>query len=132
MVVCSLEDYLPAFVGGLLIGISATLNLLMLGRITGLSGIFNSLFMYDIQGGFYWKYAFFTGLISASLSLYYASDNGTFYNESFNLTFFDPNGTPQLHIIGWIIGGFLVGLGTKMGNGCTSGHGICGLPRFSK
>ena len=37
----------------------------------------------------------------------------------------------DLNIIGWIIGGILVGVGTKLGNGCTSGHGICGLPRLS-
>lgn len=131
MVVCSLEDYLPAFCGGLLIGLSATLNLITLGRITGLSGIFNSLYTLDIQGGFYWKYAFFAGLISSSLSLYYASDDGTFVNDEFSLTFFDKNGSNELHIVGWIIGGLLVGFGTKLGNGCTSGHGICGLPRFS-
>jgi len=70
-------------------------------------------------------------LISSSLSLYYASDDGTFVNDTFSLTFFDKNGSNELHIVGWVIGGFLVGFGTKLGNGCTSGHGICGLPRFS-
>ena len=134
MVVCSLQDYLPAFVGGLFIGTSATLNLLFTGRITGLSGIFNSLFKFDIGGGFYWKYAFFVGLLSGSLPLYWGSSNGSYLiSDSFVLTLFDPNeySTKDLNIAGWIIGGFLVGLGTKLGNGCTSGHGICGLPRLS-
>jgi len=131
MVVASAEDYLPAFFGGVLIGISASLNLLLMGRITGLSGIFNSLYNLDIAGGFYWKYAFFSGLISSSLALYYASDEGTFTNGTFTITFFDKNGSNELHIVGWVIGGFCVGFGTKLGNGCTSGHGICGLPRFS-
>lgn len=78
MVVCSAEDYLPAFFGGVLIGISSSLNLFFTGRITGLSGLFFSLIKFDIPGGFYWKYAFFVGLISGALPLYYGSDNGKY------------------------------------------------------
>ena len=131
MVVVSLEDYLPALLGGLLIGISASLNLFLMGRITGLSGIFNSLFWIDIAGGFYWKLAFFSGLISSSMLLYFLSTDGSFTFDNFKITLFDKDGSSELNNFGWILGGFLVGFGTKLGNGCTSGHGICGLAWLS-
>jgi uncharacterized membrane protein YedE/YeeE len=133
MVVASVVDYLSAFVGGLLIGLTATLNLWIMGRITGMSGIFGSLIKFDIKGGFYWKYAFFVGLFTAGLPLWYASEDGAWYTSRFTLVLFDSSkvASADLHIVGWVVGGLLVGFGTKLGNGCTSGHGICGLPRLS-
>ncbi len=51
----------------------------------------------------------------------------------YEIIIFDSNqfAAKNLSFWGWIVGGFLVGFGTKMGNGCTSGHGVCGIPRFS-
>ena len=89
MVVCSFEDYVPAIVGGILIGLSASLNLYFTGRITGLSGIFGTLIKYDLSGGFYWKFAFFVGLLSGALPLYYGSTDGAYINSKFTLRFFD-------------------------------------------
>ena len=134
MVVCTVTDYLSAFIGGLFIGLSATLNLLFLGRITGLSGMFNSIVKFDWPAGFYWKYAFVTGMITVAVPMrFLAGDDGTYSFGDWDIVLFDTNwvASADLHWTGWIIGGFLVGIGTKMGNGCTSGHGICGLARLS-
>ena len=54
-------------------------------------------------------------------------------NDSLVIKLFDPDLYASLNLnrYGWLLGGFLVGFGTKMGNGCTSGHGVCGIPRLS-
>ena len=59
--------------------------------------------------------------------LYFLSTDGSFTFDNFKITLFDKDGSSELNNFGWILGGFLVGFGTKLGNGCTSGHGICGL-----
>lgn len=63
--------------------------------------------------------------------LYFLSTDGRLTFDNFTITLFDKDGSGELNIFGWILGGFLVGFGTKLGNGCTSGHGICGLARLS-
>lgn len=127
-------ELVAALVGGLLIGLATTLNLITYGRITGNSSVFNTLIKFNIKEGLLWKYSFFTGLISGGYLLYLTTDKGRWKNDSFTLYFFDPMNVAigDLHVVGWIIGGILVGIGTKMGNGCTSGHGVCGIPRLSK
>jgi len=101
--------------GGLLIGLSAVLLMGSLGRIAGISGIFRSMFS-DIAG---WQAMFLLGLLGGTLLtvLLGGFDPGT-------VTF---PGNP----VTTVAGGLLVGIGTTLGAGCTSGHGICGLARVS-
>lgn len=126
-------DLISALIGGILIGLAATLNLITYGRITGNSSIFNTLIKFSIKNGLKWKFSFFSGLTCAGYIIYISTDKGKWQNDSFTLYFFDPIqiAIGDLHVVGWILGGLLVGVGTKMGNGCTSGHGVCGIPRLS-
>lgn len=106
-----------ALAGGLLIGTSASLLLLVNGRIAGISGIVAGLFQRDFRE-VAWRAAFVVGVVVAPL-LY--------------RVLFGP-GTPVTFdaSMGAIIaGGLLVGFGTRLGSGCTSGHGVCGLSRAS-
>jgi uncharacterized membrane protein YedE/YeeE len=64
MVFWSNQDVIAALIGGTLIAISTSLNLLLYGRITGLSGAFNSIIRFDKEAGMHWKYVFFTALIT--------------------------------------------------------------------
>ena len=109
-------DPVSAAIGGALIGLAATLLMLLTGRIAGIAGIFGDLV--DLAGGDrVWRLAFVVGLIAAPLAL--AAAGHTLR-------------TPAMP--GWpivVIAGLLVGFGTRLGNGCTSGHGICGIARLS-
>lgn len=109
---------LTGAVGGLMIGLSATFMMLFLGRVTGISGIFGGLVV-PRQGETAWRIVFVLGLLSGGAVL------GLFYPQAFPKDFNQPL---------WIVGmaGLLVGFGTRLGSGCTSGHGICGLARFSQ
>ena len=113
-----MTDFTPlaGAAGGLLIGLSAVLLMGSLGRIAGISGIFRALFT-GIAG---WQALFLLGLLA-----------GTALTAI--LGGFDPStitfpGNPATTVIG----GLLVGAGTVLGSGCTSGHGICGLARISQ
>jgi uncharacterized membrane protein YedE/YeeE len=108
---------LSAAIGGGLIGLSAVLLMLLTGRIAGISGIFGGLlnFRDDDRD---WRIAFIAGLILAPLIAGWIGHAMP---------------TPKLPA-SWtvIIGaGLLVGFGTRLGSGCTSGHGICGIARLS-
>jgi len=106
-----------ALAGGLLIGLAAALLLLVNGRIAGISGIIGSLLPKPPKGDSAWRLAFAGGLLAAPLlySLFAA--------------------LPASQVdAGWgtlVIAGLLVGFGTRLGSGCTSGHGVCGLSRLS-
>ncbi|MBM7035716.1 YeeE/YedE family protein [Vibrio ulleungensis] len=104
--------------GGMLLGVSATILLLINGKIAGISGILAGL-LAKKPNDFSWRLIFVAGLIGggALASTFFGADIPTSYSSS----------TPLL-----IVAGLLVGVGTKLGNGCTSGHGICGMGRFSK
>jgi uncharacterized membrane protein YedE/YeeE len=106
---------LSALLGGALIGTAATLLLWSLGRIAGVSGIVNSVL--ERRQGRGWRLAFVIGLVAAAWAWFALSDVPP--RVGFPL--------PWL-----VIGGLLVGFGTRIGGGCTSGHGICGLARLSK
>jgi uncharacterized membrane protein YedE/YeeE len=126
MVNVKTEDLVAAVIGGVLIGLATTLNLATYGRITGNSSIFNTLIKVDMKEGFKWKFSFFSGLTVASMILYLSTNgNNQWKSDDFTLTLFDPIEVAigGLHVGGWILGGVLVGIGTRMGNGCTSGHG---------
>ncbi len=106
--------------GGVLIGLAAALMIALLGRVTGISGIFGSLLQADTwrqwsQWG--WRAAFVLGLILAPLLW----------------QLFAPLPAMQMPDNPWVIviAGLLVGFGTRLGSGCTSGHGVCGLSRLS-
>ena len=114
-----MEYFTPisATIGGLLIGISSTLLLLLNGRIAGISGIAGRLTLFK-KDDTSWRFIFLAGLIAGS-AIYRMTDYSI---ESIEII----ASIPVL-----IIGGLLTGLGTTIGNGCTSGHGICGLARLS-
>lgn len=111
------EAWIPALAGGVLIGLSAVLLLWLNGRIAGISGIMNGVLL-PKSGETSWRIAFLLGLIAAA-GLYIAFVPGA------------PQPRQGFSTTGLIIAGLLVGFGTSMGNGCTSGHGVCGLGRFS-
>jgi uncharacterized protein len=101
-------DPVAAAIGGALIGLSAILLMLLTGRIAGISGILG-----DLAGGDRaWRIAFLAGLIAAPLALGLKAP-----------------AMPSLAVVA--VAGLLVGFGTRLGSGCTSGHGICGIARLS-
>tara|TARA_Y100000591_G_C21481539_1_gene520730 strand:- start:99 stop:509 length:411 start_codon:yes stop_codon:yes gene_type:complete len=113
-----MEKFLPPLIGGILIGLSSTMILFFLGKIAGVSGILGS-FLSNPKSSHNWKISFLMGLVFGGLILKIWSPKFFTYSLNFN-------------IIQVIIAGFLVGFGTRLGSGCTSGHGVSGLPRLSK
>ncbi|MBN9604448.1 MAG: YeeE/YedE family protein [Afipia felis] len=109
-------SYWPSLAGGMLIGLSAVLLLIVNGRIAGISGIVGRL-LDGQQIGL--NAAFLAGLLLGPWL--YATATGHL-----------PRVTIVASIPVLVLAGLLVGLGTRMGSGCTSGHGILGLARFSK
>lgn len=111
-----------ALAGGGLIGLAAGLLLTGLGRIAGISGIFAGLFQSrQIDNG--WRWAFILGLMLSPWLLQGLRPEMAVFPEV-NIT----------HPLQWLVlavAGLLVGYGTRMANGCTSGHGVCGLARLS-
>jgi hypothetical protein len=115
-----LPAYLQAFLGGLMIGAAALLLLAGLGRIAGISGILGSAMDWQGQGPQrFWRLAFLGGLILAPVGLI-----GLGWGRV----------APPLesNLIILVLAGLAVGYGTRLGSGCTSGHAVCGLARFSK
>ena len=110
-------NWMTALIGGILIGISSTIMLAWNGRITGISGMVHGL-VTPAAGEVNWRWIFLVGLIGGGALYEFGAGFGR---------------TPQLGFmpLAMIIGGLLVGFGTRMGNGCTSGHGVCGLGRLS-
>lgn len=106
-----------ALAGGLLIGLAAALFLLLNGRIAGISGILGGL-LTPSRGDALWRLAFLAGLIGAPAAWLLVTELPPIEIKA---------GYPAI-----IIAGLLVGLGTRYGSGCTSGHGVCGLSRLSK
>jgi len=103
-----------AALGGLMIGIAVAVLLLFNGRIAGISGIFAN--MLTKQSG--WRIAFIAGLAGAPwIYMLFAGQPDVVIAADYPLL---------------IAAGLLVGFGTRLGNGCTSGHGICGMARLSK
>jgi uncharacterized membrane protein YedE/YeeE len=112
-----LENVGIPLLGGMLIGAAATLLLLFYGKIFGVSGIVGGLIKNEAKD-YDWRIAIVLGFLVGGAILY-VSMPGVFTNTAIRPT------------IMTIIAGLLVGYGTSLGNGCTSGHGICGLSRFS-
>lgn len=106
-----------AALGGILIGLAAVGLMAATGRIAGISGILGGLFSKP-DGASVWRLAFLIGLMLASLATWRLMPSAFEPREGFPL--------PLL-----LIAGLLVGYGTSLGSGCTSGHGVCGLSRLS-
>lgn len=115
-----MENFTPltSTIGGLLLGVSSAIVLLFNGRIAGVSGIAGGILRWR-PGEIIWRSLFVIGLIGAGAVYYQLSP------EAFAFTI--DRSVPTM-----AVAGFLVGVGTHFGNGCTSGHGICGMSRLSK
>lgn len=111
-----MHPWLLAFAGGILIGLSAVLLMLLLGRIAGISGIASGLLAWPDDWP--WRAAFVVGLVIAPLFF-------------LAVTGHDGIGPPQVTWPWMALAGLLVGVGTRLGHGCTSGHGVCGMARLS-
>ncbi|MBO6797508.1 YeeE/YedE family protein [Maricaulis sp.] len=114
-----MENFTPwsALAGGALIGLAAVILMGANGRIAGISGIVGGLLTRS-QGDTAWRLWFVGGMVIAPLLV----------------TLSTGNAPPFLMQADWwavILGGLLVGVGTRLGSGCTSGHGVCGLSRLS-
>lgn len=115
-----MENFTPisGLIGGLLIGLAAALMLLLNGRISGISGIVGGLLApRGSDAG--WRVAFVAGLLLGALAYALATGRDALVNVQASV--------PVL-----VVAGLLVGFGTRLGSGCTSGHGLCGVARLSK
>ena len=108
---------LNSLIGGILIGIAAIIVFLVNGRIMGISGIIGNLITHKETDQISWRIIFILGVLIGPLL--------------FIIFFKEIKSEMVANTTFLILSGFLVGLGTSLGNGCTSGHGICGLSRFS-
>ena len=112
----NLHVFISALIGGICIGIASAFMMLSAGRIAGISGIaFKGVSEPQTQ---HWSLMFLLGLVLGT-ALFHLMSGLPFPGLDLSM--------PLL-----VTGGILVGFGTKLGSGCTSGHGICGLARFSK
>lgn len=116
-----MENFTPVtgLIGGIIVGIAATLLLWFNGRIAGISGIFNGMITVRRKGDVLWRFLFILGMVAGGVS------HQLFLVEEMT---YRPLGAPLWLLI---VGGIIVGYGTSMGSGCASGHGVCGLGRLS-
>ncbi len=114
-----MENFTPVsgFAGGLLIGAAASLLIVLNGRIAGISGILGGIFGAKV-GDLAWRIAFIAGIVAGPFIVGLAGGTvpGVIVDASL----------PML-----VAAGLLVGIGTRLGGGCTSGHGVCGIARLS-
>jgi uncharacterized membrane protein YedE/YeeE len=103
-------------IGGALIGLAAALLMLSAGRLAGVSGILGGMLTTGSDRA--WRLAFLAGLIAAALIGPLVGTPG-------------PARLSPSNLVLYAVAGLLVGFGSRMGNGCTSGHGVCGFARFS-
>lgn len=106
-----------AIIGGSMIGLSAMMFLLLNGRIAGISGIVGGLLGKRDSGDTAWRLLFVGGMMLAPLAWLLFGESPSIQIDA---------GFPLL-----IAAGFLVGISTRYGSGCTSGHGVCGISRLS-
>lgn len=110
-------DWIMGLGGGLLIGLAATIYLLVNGRIMGASGIIGGLVDGSGRGDWIERAALIAGLIAVPAIAAFATGGS------------ETHLTDNWAVI--VIAGLLVGVGTRLANGCTSGHGVCGISRLS-
>ena len=105
-----------ALAGGMLIGLAVAMFVLLNGRIAGISGVIGGLFK-PVKGDLAWRVMFVLGLVGAP--------------RLYALFMALPQPRIEASFGALVIAGLLVGVGTRYGSGCTSGHGVCGLARLS-
>ena len=110
-------NIINALSGGVLIGLASVFMLALLGRIAGVSGILGGLISGGNTGDRLWRVAFLLGLVAGAVicRMFLGPLPVQLQAESLQL----------------IVAGLLVGFGTRLGSGCTSGHGVCGIARLS-
>ncbi|RMG20948.1 MAG: YeeE/YedE family protein [Deltaproteobacteria bacterium] len=108
---------LEPLVGGVLIGLASLMLLAFDGRIAGISGIVGGMLGLP-KGDLAWRLAFLAGLLAGGAAILFTLPDA-FPTEVSRST------------VALVLAGFLVGFGTRMGSGCTSGHGVCGISRLS-
>jgi len=115
-----MESFTPiaSTIGGALIGIAAAGLLVFHGRIAGISGIAGGIFRRE-PGDMSWRVMFLAGLLAAGLGWSF------FFPEDYLVGI-------ERSTMALIVAGLTVGIGTQLGSGCTSGHGVCGIGRLSK
>lgn len=104
--------------GGVLIGLSAVFLMLAFGRIMGATGILGGLLVPASRDDWMWRLALVLGMISGPLAMLAITGDFPTIDVPVSKTML-------------LLGGFIVGVGVSFGSGCTSGHGVCGLARFS-
>lgn len=109
---------MASLAGGVLIGLSATLLMLLLGRVMGATGVVSGLIAPASRPDFAWRAALLAGMVTGPAVLWLLSGDMPAIEV--------PVSTGAL-----VIGGLIVGLGVTFGSGCTSGHGVCGMARLS-
>lgn len=115
-----MENFTPlaSTLGGVLIGLAAAALMLFNGRIAGISGVLGGIFGASASDRT-WRLSFLAGLLAGGMLLMGVAPQ----------VYTDTLGIPLWCMA---VAGLLVGVGTRLGGGCTSGHGVCGLPRLSK
>jgi uncharacterized membrane protein YedE/YeeE len=116
----TIVDFTPlsALVGGVMIGTASAAALALNGKIPGISGVFGRIFR-GVPGDTAWRIAFVLGLVAGGALIF-----GLYPSSA---AFESPRTLLQM-----AVAGLLVGLGTRVGSGCTAGHGVCGISRGSK
>lgn len=111
------KAYLLALIGGIIIAIAASLKMLFNGRVAGISGIVGGILNFNKQD-ISWRALFILGMVLGGILMRIIQPE--FFQFKIDTSY------PML-----IFAGLLVGFGTRLGSGCTSGHGVCGIPRMS-
>lgn len=111
------KDWLFALFGGLLIGASASMLLALNGRVAGVSGIVGGI-VHPKRGDVAWRLFFVAGLLASAAAA--------------SFVYPDRLGGARVSLLTAIGAGLLVGIGARLANGCTSGHGVCGISRLSR
>jgi uncharacterized protein len=118
-IVVDFPSWIRAGVGGVMIGTAAALLFALNGRIAGVSGVLGTLVLDRPTGEAPWRALFLAGLVLGALLMSFLRPDVA-------------SSTLQTGWAGMIVAGFIVGFGTRMGSGCTSGHGVCGMARLSR
>jgi hypothetical protein len=113
-----MDPFMLPILGGLLIGAAAVTLLALNGRIAGISGIVGGLLPPGQVPDKSWRLAFVLGLVAGPVLAAFVTNHALI-------------GAPVTSSAGLLVGGLLVGVGTALGSGCTSGHGVCGMARLS-
>jgi uncharacterized membrane protein YedE/YeeE len=111
-------NVIGGLLGGAMIGVASVLMLLLIGRLAGVSGILGGAFIFTTIEDVPWRVAFIVGLILGAV----------FYRLFWGALVIELQAQGAI----LVVAGILVGLGTRVGSGCTSGHGVCGVARRSK